>query len=74
MPLGHQVAVLYAGVNGLVDSVPLEKMRDWEEGFHALLNAAHGPLLAAIEREGKISPESEAGLKAAVSAHNASWR
>jgi F-type H+/Na+-transporting ATPase subunit alpha len=74
MPLGHQVAVLYAGVNGLVDSVPLEKMRDWEDGFHALLNAAHGPLLATIEREGKISPESETGLKTAISAYNASWQ
>jgi F-type H+-transporting ATPase subunit alpha len=73
MPLGHQVAVLYAGVNGMADRVPLEKMHDWEEGLHALLNAAHGPILAAIEHEGKLSPESEAGLKAALSAYNTSW-
>jgi F-type H+-transporting ATPase subunit alpha len=73
MPLGHQVAVLYAGVNGLADDVPLEKMREWEDGFHALLGAAHAPLLATIEREGKISPESEAGLKAAISSYNSSW-
>jgi F-type H+-transporting ATPase subunit alpha len=73
MPLGHQVAVLYAGVNGLADSVPIDKMREWEEGFHAFLTAAHGALLATIESERKISEASEAGLKAAISAYNASW-
>ncbi len=73
MPLGHQVAVLYAGVNGLADGVPIEKMREWEEGFHSYLTAAGGALLATIEHEGKISEASEAGLKAAISAYNASW-
>jgi len=74
MPLGHQVAVLYAGVNGLVDTVPLERMLPWEEGFHRFLNAAHADLLATIERERKLSAESEAGLKTAISTYNASWQ
>jgi F-type H+-transporting ATPase subunit alpha len=74
MSLGHQVAVLYAGVNGMVDSVPLEKMRSWEEGFHRFLNATHGALLEAIERDRQISPESEAALKTAVSTYTASWQ
>ena len=74
MPLGHQVAVLYAGVNGLTDTVPLDRMLIWEEGFHRFLTAAHGDLLAAVERERKLSAESEAGLKAAISSYNASWK
>ncbi len=74
MPLGHQVAMLYAGVNGLVDAVPLEKMLAWEEGFHRFLNASHGALLETIERERAISAASEAGLKAAISAYNDSWQ
>jgi F-type H+-transporting ATPase subunit alpha len=73
MSLGHQVAVLYAGVNGMADAIPLERMRAWEEGFHRHLNAAHGRVLEAIERDRRISDESEAGLKAAVAAYNASW-
>jgi len=74
MALGHQVAVLYAAVNGLTDRIPLEKMRDWEEGFHRYLAAASAPLLETIEREKRISPESEAALKDAISSYNASWQ
>jgi F-type H+-transporting ATPase subunit alpha len=74
MPLGHMVAVLYAGVNGLLDMVPLDKMLAWEEGFHRFLNAAEGPLLETIERERVLSAESEAGLKTALSTYNASWQ
>ncbi len=74
MALGHQVAVLYAAVSGLTDSIPLEKMRDWEEGFHRYLAAASASLLGTIESEKRISPESEAALKDAISTYNASWQ
>jgi F-type H+-transporting ATPase subunit alpha len=74
MALGQQVAVLFAAVNGLTDSIPLEKMRGWEEGFHRYLAAANAALLETIEREKRISPESEAALKNAVSTYNASWQ
>ncbi|HEY5119627.1 MAG TPA: F0F1 ATP synthase subunit alpha [Anaerolineales bacterium] len=74
MALGHQVAVLYAAVNGLTDPIPLEKMRDWEEGFHRYLAAASAPLLETIERDKRISPESEAALKDTISTYNASWQ
>jgi F-type H+/Na+-transporting ATPase subunit alpha len=58
----------------LTDPIPLEKMRDWEEGFHRYLAAASAPLLETIEREKRISPESEAALKDAISTYNASWQ
>jgi F-type H+-transporting ATPase subunit alpha len=74
MSLGQQVAVLFAAVNGLTDSIALEKMRDWEEGFHRYLAAVNAALLETIEREKRISPESEAALKNAVSTYNASWQ
>jgi F-type H+-transporting ATPase subunit alpha len=74
MSLGQQVAVLFAAVNGLTDAIALEKMRTWEEGFHRFLAAAQAPLLETIEREQRISPESEAGLKEAVTTYNASWQ
>jgi F-type H+-transporting ATPase subunit alpha len=73
MSLGQQVAVLFAAVNGLTDAIPLDKMRDWEEGFHRYLAAGYGPLLETIEREQWISPESEAGLREVISTYNATW-
>jgi F-type H+/Na+-transporting ATPase subunit alpha len=73
MALGQQVAALYAGVNGMADSIPLEKVRDWEAGLHRFLAASKSELLAAIEREKELSPESEKELKEAIAGYNASW-
>jgi F-type H+-transporting ATPase subunit alpha len=73
MSLGHQVAVLYAGVNGLTDGIPLEKMRIWEEGFHRHLGTGYTALLDAIESEQRLSVETESALKEAVALYNASW-
>jgi F-type H+/Na+-transporting ATPase subunit alpha len=74
MALGQQVATLYAGVNGLADAIPLERMRAWEEGLHRLLASSYSGLLAAIEREKIVSPESEAQLREAILAFNLSWQ
>jgi F-type H+-transporting ATPase subunit alpha len=74
MPLGQQVAVLYAGVNGLADSIPLERMPEWKTGFHRQLAATRGALLESIEREGRVSEAIEAGLKESITAYNASWQ
>ncbi|MFN2299995.1 MAG: F0F1 ATP synthase subunit alpha [Anaerolineales bacterium] len=74
MPLGHQVAALYAGVNGMIDSIPLDQVHEWEDGLHSFLGATHGPLLETIGREGRMSAENEAELKSAIAAYNASWQ
>jgi F-type H+-transporting ATPase subunit alpha len=74
MPLGQQVAVLYAGVNGLTDAIPVERIQAWEAGFHRFLASAHGALLEEIERERQVTDAVEARLKDAVAAFNASWQ
>ena len=38
--LPKQVAVLYAAVNGHLDTVPVEKVSAWEDGFREFM--AHG--------------------------------
>ncbi|MBI2886376.1 MAG: F0F1 ATP synthase subunit alpha [Chloroflexi bacterium] len=43
-----QVAILFAGVNGLVDEVPVEKMRPWEAGFHKFMDTTHPEILREV--------------------------
>ena len=53
MPVGEQVAVLYLGVNGLLKSVPLEKVDEFETAFLERLRAAHRKdVIDALETSG----------------------
>src|SRR6202790_5068889 len=41
----EQVAVIFAGVNGYLDKLPVNKVNDFERGFLALLRSEHQALL-----------------------------
>ncbi len=61
MAVGKQVAVLYAGVNGFLDDVPVDAVRRWESEFLAYLDRSHADVLKTI-REKKIIDELLKGL------------
>src|SRR5579885_3563662 len=44
----HQVAILFAGTQGLLDDVKVEQIRAFEEGFHKYLDSAQTALLKDI--------------------------
>jgi F-type H+-transporting ATPase subunit alpha len=66
MPVEEQVVVIYAGVNGYVDDIPVERVRDFEQEFLQHLRAFRPEVLEAIRREKEISRETEERLKAAL--------
>jgi F-type H+-transporting ATPase subunit alpha len=66
MAVGQQVAILYALVNGLVDDVPAEKVREWEDGFHKYLASMRTDVMAMLEKERAITEPIEAALKEAI--------
>jgi F-type H+/Na+-transporting ATPase subunit alpha len=49
----HQVAIIYASTNGLLDSVPVEKVKEFEKEFSTVLSASHKEVLSAL-KAGKI--------------------
>jgi F-type H+-transporting ATPase subunit alpha len=69
-PLGieEQVAVIFAGVNGYLDDLPVDKVGDFEEGFLALLRSEHAELLADIREKRELSADTTEKLKAAADA------
>jgi F-type H+-transporting ATPase subunit alpha len=70
MPVENQVAVIYAVTNGLIDEVPVDKIRPWELGFHEHLRAQGADVLRRIREEKALSDEIKAGLEAAIEEWN----
>lgn len=63
MAVNEMVPLIFAGVNGYLDSVPVNKVLQWESDYLAHLKANEPELLATLDREGAISKETEAKLK-----------
>jgi len=66
--LEKQVTILYAGVNGYLDDVPLDKMGEAEAAYHLYLEKNNADLLEEIRIKQAISPEREEELKNAIKA------
>ena len=66
LTLEKQVTILYAGVNGYMDDIPLDKMVDAEAAFHTFMENNYKGVLDGIREKKELSPELENGLKEAV--------
>jgi F-type H+-transporting ATPase subunit alpha len=69
LKMEEQVVVIYAGVNGYLDPLPVARVRAFEQGLLGLLRTQHADILDAI-RDSKDLDDATAGkLKAAVDAY-----
>lgn len=73
MAVNEMVPLIFAGVNGHLDSVPVSKILQWEQDFIAHLKSNEADLLATIDKEGSLSKDLEAQLKDVVSAFTKSF-
>ncbi len=64
--LAEQVTILYAGVNGYMDDVPVDKVADFEQAFHEQMRATHRGILESIQSTGEIDEATEEQLKTAI--------
>jgi len=63
MAVNEMVPLIYAGVNGLLDNVPVNKILQWESDFLAHLRSNESDMLEQIDREGALSKDLESKLK-----------
>ena len=66
LKMEEQVAVIYAGVNGYLDAMPVNRVRAFEDGLLALLRTKHTALLNSIRDSKDLSSADEATLKGLV--------
>ena len=62
----RQVMILYAAINGLLDDVPLARMREFETGLYQFMEASHPEVVNSIAREKDLNPATTETLKGAV--------
>jgi F-type H+-transporting ATPase subunit alpha len=66
LKMEEQVCVIYAGVNGYLDPMPVERVRAFEHGLLALLRSQHTDILGDIRKTGDLSDATAAKLKAVL--------
>jgi len=64
----EQVAVIFAGVNGYLDKLPVNKVGEFERGFLTLLRSEHGALLSAIRDKRELTDDIRKELRSAADA------
>jgi F-type H+-transporting ATPase subunit alpha len=73
LKMEEQVAVIYAGVNGYLDALPLNRVRAFEDGLLSLVRGKHVEILDAIRSSKDLSSETEAKLKDVVQNYTKSF-
>ncbi|KAK3990345.1 P-loop containing nucleoside triphosphate hydrolase protein [Cladorrhinum sp. PSN332] len=63
MAVNEMVPLIFAGVNGHLDTVPVDKILQWEADFLAHLRTNEQDLIATIDKEGALSKDLEGRLK-----------
>lgn len=66
MPVEHQVMAIFAGTNGYLDDVPVEKVSAWEEAFHKFMDSVHPEIGRSIATEKRLTDETVAALHKAI--------
>ena len=66
LKMEEQVVVIYAGVNGYLDPIPVERVRAFEHGLLGVLRTEHAGILEAIRDTRDLDDGAAAKLKTAV--------
>jgi F-type H+-transporting ATPase subunit alpha len=73
MQLDQQVLILFAGTNGYTDSVPLERVKEWQAAFLRFMDTQYPAVGQSILAEKRITEDNEKKLRAALDEFGRSW-
>jgi len=66
MAVEHQIVIIFAGGQGMLDDIPNERVGEFEKGLLGYIDAKHSEMLAAIKSAGEISDEINKELRKAI--------
>ena len=73
VPVEKQVVIIFAGANGYLDDIPVEKVTKFEADLMPFMESKYSNILDAIRNEKKISDDTEAELRKAIEDFKASF-
>ena len=68
MSMEKQVIILFAAINGYLDSVAVDQLAVFEADLHKFMDVNHKEVVSAIANEKDISAKTEEALRAAIAA------
>ena len=66
LPVEKQVAIIYAGTNGVLDDLPLDQIKAFEQELYRFLENAHPAILTTIKEKKTIDDEMKGKLNSAI--------
>ncbi len=66
LKMEEQVVVIYAGVNGYLDPIPVNRVRSFEDGLLSLIRTKNNDILEDIRKSNDLSGDTEKKLKGVV--------
>jgi F-type H+-transporting ATPase subunit alpha len=70
LPVEKQVAILYAGTQGLLDEIAVPDVRAYETEFHRFMESRFGNVLQTIRDKKNLDDEIKKALEAAIKEFN----
>ena len=72
--LENQVIVIFAGIQGYANDVPLDRMRAWETSLFRFMETTHPKVGEDIGEKGLLTEETEAALRNALEEFMNTWQ
>jgi F-type H+/Na+-transporting ATPase subunit alpha len=73
LPVQRQIAIIFAGTQGLLDNMPVDQIRPFEEFLFGFLDRKHGQLLADIGNKKELTDDLRSALTSAIEAAKAEF-
>jgi F-type H+-transporting ATPase subunit alpha len=74
MSLQNQVSVIYAVTAGFADDLPLNLVKEWENGFYGFMQSRYAEVAASIDRTKLLPDDVKATLNTACAEYTAQFK
>jgi F-type H+-transporting ATPase subunit alpha len=74
LPLEKQVAILYAGTKGFLDSLPLETLAKYEAGLHTFIEDRYPQIFKDLAEKKEITDDIDQQMQKALTEYNAEFK
>jgi F-type H+-transporting ATPase subunit alpha len=66
LPVEKQIVIIFAGTNGYLDKIPVERLRDYESRLYDFLDNSKPDVLKTISERRKLDDEMTAMIRGAL--------
>jgi F-type H+-transporting ATPase subunit alpha len=73
VPPAKEILAIYAGTNGHLDEVEIERVSDWEAAMLLFMENSHPEIIKMLATGHKLSDDDKASINKALDAFNATW-